>query len=80
MESNCEVSPKPKSAGEFFKSWAFWKPLLGILLGGIGGFLIYYYVGCKTGSCAITRNPISSIVTGSVLGVLLSSAPCLKCD
>ena len=30
MDSNCTVTPKPKSAKEFFKSWYFWKAFLGI--------------------------------------------------
>jgi hypothetical protein len=78
MDTNCTITPKPKSVKEFFKSWYFWKPFLGIVIGGIGGFLLYYYVGCKSGSCAITRNPFSSIVTGSFLGFLISSSPCLR--
>lgn len=80
MEKSCTNIAKPKSVREFFRSWYFWKPFLGIIIGGIGGFMIYYFVGCKTGSCAITRNPFSSIVTGSVLGYLVSSSPCLKCN
>ena len=79
MDANCKTTPKPKSVKEFFRSWYFWKPFLGIVLGGIGGFLFYYFVGCKSGSCAITGNPFSSIITGSIFGFLLSSSPCLSC-
>ena len=27
------------------------------LAGGVGGWLYYRYVGCATGTCAITSNP-----------------------
>ena len=78
MDTNCSSTPKPKSVKEFFKSWYFWKPFLGILLGGLGGFLFFYFVGCKSGSCAITSNPVSSILMGSFLGFLITSSPCLR--
>ena len=80
METNCSNTPKPKSVKEFFKSWYFWKPFLGVIIGGLGGFLFFYFVGCKSGSCAITSNPVSSIITGGVFGFLLSGSPCLKCS
>lgn len=79
MEPNCKTSTKPKSVKEFFKSWYFWKPVLGIIIGGAGGFLFFYFVGCKSGSCAITSNPFSSIITGSIFGLLITSSPCLSC-
>ena len=78
METNCSTTPKPKTVKEFFKSWSFWKPFLGIILGGLGGFLFFYFVGCKSGSCAITSNPVSSILMGSFLGFFITSSPCLR--
>jgi hypothetical protein len=80
MDTNCKSTPKPKSVKEFFKSWYFWKPFLGIIIGGLGGFLFFYFVGCKSGSCAITSNPISSILMGSFLGFFITSSPCLSCS
>jgi hypothetical protein len=80
MNNNCKTTPKPKSVKDFFKSWYFWKPFLGITLGGTGGFMFYYFVGCTSGSCSITSNPFSSILMGSLLGFLLTSSPCLKCS
>ena len=44
MEPNCKTSTKPKSVKEFFKSWYFWKPVLGIIIGGAGGFLFFHFV------------------------------------
>lgn len=45
--------------------------VLGVLLGGLGGFAYYYFVGCSTGSCAITSKPVNSSVYGMVMGYLL---------
>jgi hypothetical protein len=80
MDTNCKITPKPKSVKAFFISWYFWKPFLSVIIGGTGGFLFFYFVGCKSGSCAITSNPVSSIITGSLLGFFLTSSPCLKCS
>lgn len=50
------------------KNWRLWSGIVG---GGIFGYLYYYYVGCASGSCAITSNPYISVLYGSLLGVLL---------
>jgi hypothetical protein len=44
---------------------------IGIIIGGIAGYLYYYFVGCASGSCAITSKPINSTLYGSLLGGLL---------
>ena len=41
---------------------------LGIIIGAIGGYLYYHYVGCLSGSCAITSKPLNSTLYGSLLG------------
>lgn len=38
--------------------------------GAIVGFAYYYYIGCNTGSCAITSDPYISTAYGSVVGLL----------
>ena len=76
MSNSCEVNTKPKSLKEFYKSKAFWKTFAGITIGGIGGFLYYHFVGCASGTCAITGNPFSSIAFGSVLGLFLTNKKC----
>ncbi|MBN2273265.1 MAG: hypothetical protein JXK95_02945 [Bacteroidales bacterium] len=48
--------------------------ILGIVIGGIAGFLYYKLVGCRTGSCPITSNPLSSIFFGAVFGGLIASS------
>jgi hypothetical protein len=80
MEQTCEVKSKPKTCKEFIRSSYFWKPFLGIVLGGIGGFLYYHFVGCASGSCAITGNPYLSTLFGSLMGFLVFNSSCGKCN
>lgn len=47
--------------------------VIGVLIGGIAGYLYYYFVGCSTGTCAISSNPYNSTVYFSILGGLLMS-------
>lgn len=79
MEKDCKVPTKPKNAKEFLTSWYFWKPFLGILAGGIAGFLYYHFIGCKGGSCPITGSPYTTVLLGAVMGYLITSGPCTKC-
>lgn len=45
---------------------------LGIVIGGLAGYLYYYFIGCD-GTCPISSNPWRSILYGSVVGTLLGS-------
>lgn len=45
---------------------------IGIVIGGLGGFLYYYFIGCSSGTCAITSKPVNSTIYGMVLGGLLA--------
>ena len=47
--------------------------LLGVLLGGIAGYLYYHFIGCVTDTCAITSKPVNSTVYFAVMGGLLFS-------
>lgn len=47
--------------------------LLGGLLGGVGGYIYYIFVGCNSGTCPITSSPVMSVVWGAVMGGLLFS-------
>jgi hypothetical protein len=78
MENSCSVTPKPKSAKEFFTSWYFWKPFIGIVIGALAGFLYYHFIGCRSGSCAITGNPFSSILFGGFSGFFLTGSLCTR--
>jgi len=73
MKETCENDTKPKNFNELIRSAYFWRPAAGVLLGGIAGFLYYYFVGCTSGSCAITSNPVSSVLFGGVLGLFITN-------
>ncbi|HNQ82715.1 MAG TPA: DUF6132 family protein [Bacteroidales bacterium] len=45
--------------------------LAGILTGAIGGYLYYYFVGCRTGTCPLTSNPWLTVVWGATVGYLI---------
>lgn len=47
--------------------------LIGIILGGIGGYAYYYFVGCENGTCAITSKPLNSTAYGAFMGGLFFS-------
>jgi LytS/YehU family sensor histidine kinase len=79
MENTCKNTSKPKSINEFVKSWYFWKPFLGILVGGVAGFLYYHFVGCSSGSCFITSHSYSTIIFGGLSGYLITSGSCTRC-
>jgi len=53
--------------------WKWTKRTLPVLLGAAGGFLYYNYVGCVTGSCAITSNPWLSTGYGVLIGLVFTS-------
>lgn len=45
--------------------------ILGGLLGGLGGFLYWRFVGCASGGCPITSSPFMSTLWGLLMGGLL---------
>jgi uncharacterized membrane protein YdjX (TVP38/TMEM64 family) len=47
--------------------------IAGALIGAIGGFIYWKYVGCLTGTCAITSSPVNSTIYFSFMGALLFS-------
>jgi hypothetical protein len=50
-----------------------WLILTGAAAGALGGYLYWYYIGCNSGTCAITSNPTNSTLYGIVLGALIFS-------
>jgi hypothetical protein len=48
------------------------KLIIGIILGALVGFAYYRFIGCSSGACPITGNPIISTIYGAVMGALLS--------
>lgn len=53
--------------------WKWSKRILPVVLGAVGGFLYYNYVGCVTGTCAITSNPWLSTGYGALIGAVFTS-------
>lgn len=45
--------------------------IIGIIAGAAGGYLYYHYVGCASGTCAITSKPVNSTLYGALMGALL---------
>lgn len=64
-----------KRKGIHMKNWIQRHKLYGIggVVGAIAGFLYWKYIGCLTGSCAITSNPLRSTLYFAVVGALFFS-------
>lgn len=45
--------------------------ILGVIFGAIAGYLYWQFIGCSTGTCAITSKPINSTVYGALMGGLM---------
>jgi hypothetical protein len=48
------------------------KILLGSLIGGVVGYLVYKFIGCHSGSCPITSSPVMSVLYGALIGSMLT--------
>ena len=46
---------------------------IGLGVGLIAGYLYYQQIGCASGTCAITSNPLNSTLYGGLMGGLLFS-------
>ncbi len=44
--------------------------IIGVITGAIGGFLYWKYIGCESGTCPITSNPLHSTAYGALMGSL----------
>ena len=42
-----------------------------VAVGAVGGYLYWAYVGCTTGGCPLTSNPVLTTGFGAALGLTL---------
>lgn len=42
--------------------------IIGMIEGATGGILYYHFVGCNSGTCAITSKPLNSTLYGALMG------------
>lgn len=47
--------------------------LLGAVVGAVIGYFYWQQIGCVSGTCAITSNPVNSTLYGSIMGALVFS-------
>ena len=48
------------------------RPTLFTLGGVLAGLAYYYFIGCSSGSCPITSNPLGSMLYMGLIGWLIS--------
>jgi hypothetical protein len=48
--------------------------LIGAAAGAVLGFGWYKLVGCSTGACPLTSNPVASTLYGMVMGALIAGS------
>jgi hypothetical protein len=79
MSESCQTNEPKLPFSERIKTWSFWKPYLFVAIGGLSGYLYYYFVGCASGSCGITSNPYASTAVGGFFGYFILNRPCSTC-
>lgn len=47
--------------------------IIGVIIGGVLGYLYYLFIGCASGTCKITSNPLNSSLYFALMGGLLFS-------
>jgi len=69
-----ETNSKPNFL-EKVKNFITLRFMLGIILGAVAGYCYYYFIGCSTGTCPITSNPVNMTLYGTLFGAVLSFGP-----
>lgn len=49
------------------------KTLIGAVVGGIVGYAIYRYIGCRTGACPLQSNAYISVSLWAIVGALMTA-------
>ncbi len=50
-----------------------YKTILCTVAGAAVGFLVYRFVGCKTGTCPLTASPWTSMLVWGIVGAISAS-------
>ena len=45
---------------------------IGIAFGAVAGFFYWKFIGCSSGTCAITSKPLNSTLYGALMGFLVA--------
>jgi hypothetical protein len=56
----------------YFTGSLWHKRILFSILGAFGGYVYYYFVGCRSGTCPISSNPYISTIYGAGIGLLVT--------
>ncbi|GCC51555.1 hypothetical protein SanaruYs_17800 [Chryseotalea sanaruensis] len=51
------------------KQFVIWG--IAAVVGATAGFIYWYFIGCNSGSCAITSSPVNSSIYGGIMAILL---------
>jgi len=46
---------------------------LGGVVGAAIGFGVYYFIGCRTGTCPLTGNPYVAMILWALMGVMVTA-------
>ena len=66
-----QLLQKSNNMKPFFKN--HWLTFAGVGVGLVAGYLYWHFVGCNSGTCAITSNPRNSTLYGGIMGGLVFS-------
>lgn len=47
--------------------------IIGVITGAVAGIFYWKFVGCESGTCAITSSPVNSTIYGAIMAGLLFS-------
>jgi hypothetical protein len=53
------------------RNWVIGKMVGLTVLGALGGYHYYVFVGCSSGTCPLTSSPISTTGLGAVMGLTI---------
>jgi len=56
---------------EFFSKYKL--SIVGVFVGAVLGYAYYHFIGCNSGTCAISSKPFNSTAYGMLMGYLMFS-------